>query len=174
MSSMSNTPPSHGLFTPHPLAVNVAVGRVEFAEHPARLITPALGSCVGVTIWDPILCTGAMGHVMLPVPGETSSSDDAKYACFAVPWMVQRMVENGSPKRRLQAKIAGGAAMFSRDSRIASIGDRNVEEVKRQLALMQVVLIAEDTGQGHARTVELVLDTGILLVHSHRFGTREI
>lgn len=64
--------------------------------------------------------------------------------------------------------------MFNRESLVSSIGLRNVEEARRQLALAQVRLTAEDTGQAHARTIELALDTGVLLVHSHRFGVREL
>lgn len=163
-----------GLFVAHPLSVNVGVGEVAFAEHPARLFTPALGSCVGVAIWDPLLHSGVMAHIMLPSPSDNGAQDNAKYATFAIPYMVRTMMDHGSLRRRLQAKIAGGSAMFSRDPGIATIGDRNVEAVKKQLALMQVALLAEDTGQGYARTVELVLDTGALLVHSHRYGTSEI
>lgn len=174
MPDSNNIPDRRILFIPHALAVTVPVGEIGYACHPARLLTPALGSCVGVAIWDPLLRTGALSHVMLPSLGDGLSAQDSKYATFAIPQMIERMVENGSPRRRLQAKIAGGAAMFSRDTGVASIGDRNVEEVKRQLVLMHVALLAEDTGQRHARTIELVLDTGILLVHSHHNGTREI
>ncbi len=163
-----------GIFSPHPMSVEVGVGEIAFAQDPARLFTPALGSCVGVAIWDSLLHTGVLAHVMLPAPCEGCATEDAKYASLAVPAMVQQMVDHGSLKRRLQAKIAGGAAMFSRDTAVASIGERNAEEVKRQLELMQVPLLAEDTGQGYARTVELVLETGVLLVHCHRYGTREI
>lgn len=166
--------PRFGLFVAHPLSVSVAVGEVAYAEHPARLLTPALGSCVGVAIWDPLLHSGVLSHVMLPSPGESGVHENPKYATFAIPYMVQCMVDHGSLRRRLQAKIAGGSAMFSRDPGIATIGDRNVEAVKNQLALMQVALLAEDTGQGYARTIELVIDTGVLLVHSHRYGTREL
>ena len=137
-------------------------------------MTQALGSCIGITLWDQSLRTGVLAHVMLPAPGDGSRGTSAKYVAFAVPEMVRMMVEAGSFKHRLVAKIAGGAAMFSRESLVASIGLRNVEEVKRQLALAQVRLAAEDTGQAHARTIELILDTGILLVHSHRFGVREL
>jgi len=174
MTEITPTPMRFGMLSPHPLSVEVGVGEIAFAEEPARLFTPALGSCVGVAIWDSLLHTGVLAHVMLPSPCEGCTTEDAKYASFAVPAMVQLMVDHGSLRRRLQAKIAGGAAMFSRDTAAASIGERNTEEVKRQLELMQVPLLAEDTGQGHARTVELVLETGVLLVHCHRNGTREI
>jgi chemotaxis protein CheD len=163
-----------GLFTPHPQSVEVGVAGISVAKHPARLMTPALGSCVGVALWDPLLHIGALAHVMLPATGDGTPSLTAKYAEFAVPEMVRQIIEAGALRRRVLAKIAGGAAMFTRESGMASIGDRNVEEVKRQLALQQIGIISEDTGQGHARTIELILDTGILLVHSHRYGTREI
>jgi len=163
-----------GLFTPSPASIEVGVSAIVFARHPARLMTPALGSCLGITLWDPSLRTGVLAHVMLPAPGDGTEGASAKYVEFAVPEMVRQMLEQGSFRHRLVAKIAGGAAMFSRESLVASIGLRNVEEAKRQLALAQVPLAAEDVGQAHARTIELALDTGILLVHSHRFGTREL
>jgi len=137
-------------------------------------MTPALGSCLGISMWDPSLRTGVLAHVMLPAPGDGTVGTSAKYVEFAVPEMVRLMLDGGSFRHRLVAKLAGGAAMFSRESLVASIGVRNIEEAKRQLALAQVPLVAEDTGQAHARTIELALDTGILLVHSHRFGIREL
>ncbi len=137
-------------------------------------MTPALGSCLGITLWDASLRTGVLAHVMLPTPGDGTRGANAKYVEFAVPEMVRLMMEAGSFRHRLVAKIAGGAAMFNRESLVASIGLRNIEEARRQLALAQVPLAAEDVGQSHARTIELVLDTGILLVHSHRYGVREL
>ncbi len=64
--------------------------------------------------------------------------------------------------------------MFRGDSPIASIGQRNVEEVRKQLVLQGVIVQAEDTGGSHARTIELHLDTGILLVRSYLYGIREL
>ncbi len=174
MTASSHPVIRKGLFTPNPLAVEVGVSALVFARHPSRLMTPALGSCLGISLWDPSMRTGVLAHVMLPAPSDGTPGTSAKYVEFAVPEMVRLMLEAGSFKHRLVAKIAGGAAMFSRESLVASIGVRNVEEAKRQLAHAQVPLVAEDTGQAHARTIELALDTGILLVHSHRFGTREL
>lgn len=174
MTESSHPTIRRGLFTANPLSVEVGVSQIVVASHPARLMTPALGSCLGITLWDPSLRVGALSHVMLPAPGDGTQGATAKYVQFAVPEMVRLMLEQGSFRHRLVAKIAGGAAMFSRESVVASIGLRNVEEAKHQLALAQIPLAAEDIGQAHARTIELALDTGILLVHSHRFGTREL
>lgn len=162
-------------FSPDPYLVEVSVGEALIAEHPNRLMTPALGSCVGVAIWDPHQHRGGLAHVMLPTPTNGAGREAfGRFASTAVPELVAMLVEAGSMRRRLQAKIAGGAAMFRGEAAIASIGQRNVAEVKRQLSLMSVELVAEDTGQGHARTVELLLDTGVLLVRSYKFGTREL
>jgi len=174
MTGCARPPLRSGLYIPNPRAVEVGVSSIEIARHPALLMTPALGSCIGITLWDASLRTGALAHVMLPSPGDGTQGGSAKYVEYAVPEMVRLMTEAGSFRHRLVAKIAGGAAMFNRESLVASIGLRNVDEAKRQLALAQIPLAAEDVGQAHARTIELALDTGILLVHSHRYGTRAL
>jgi len=157
------------------LRIEVGLGELAVGRHPSYLMTPALGSCVAVTMWDPILRQGSMAHVMLPSPPRSTLSGNAsRYAIYAVTEMVNNLKEAGSPHRRLVAKIAGGAAMFQSDGILASVGERNVEEVKRQLTLLKIPLFAEDTGERHARTVELHLDTGLLLVRSYLYGVKRL
>lgn len=163
------------LFEHDPNVVDIGVGEWAVATHPQMLLTQALGSCVGVTLWNHQARAGGMAHVMLPSPVDAASRGDMRrFATHAIPGMVERLRELGVPTRHLVAKLAGGASMFAGDSAIASIGDRNVEEVKRQLALLRIPIRAEDTGGNYARTIELHLDTGILLVRSYRYGIREL
>lgn len=158
-----------------PELVEVGIGELVIAESPKRLLTPALGSCVGLALYDSYASRGALSHIMLPSPGFNGElGTNGRFADFAVAELVRMMSEAGSPRRRLQAKIAGGAAMFRGDATIAHIGSRNVIEIKNQLALMSVPLVAEDTGEGYARTVELDLETGDLLVRSYQFGVRRL
>lgn len=155
--------------------VLVGVGELAIAEHPKTLVTQALGSCVGLTLWDPIRRAGGMAHIMLPTRGDTAAEGlRYRFAASAVPALVDLLADAGSPKRRLVAKLAGGAAMFGADTGGASIGARNIAQTKLELAEMGIPLRAEDTGGGHARTIELHMDTGILLVRSYVFGIREI
>lgn len=138
-------------------------------------MTPALGSCVGVGLYDPALKQGGLAHIMLPNALDTAMPGaEARFASFAIPEMVRLLGVAGSPRRRLVAKIAGGATMFRADATISQIGKRNVAEVKRQLTLLGIPLAAEDTGERHARTVELHLDTGLLLVRSYLYGVRRL
>ena len=50
----------------------------------------------------------------------------------------------------------------------------NVTEVKRELGLLNIPLHAEDTGNSHARTVELHLETGVFVVRSYRYGEKRL
>jgi chemotaxis protein CheD len=155
--------------------IEVGIGELAIAKTPKRLMTPALGSCVAVALFDPFACRGGLVHVMLP-HRQSGMPDDApeRFADTAIPLLVERLEEAGSVTRRLQAKIAGGAAMFHADGAIAGIGGRNVAEVKSQLALMSIPIMAEDTGEAHARTVEIDLRTGEFLVRSYQFGVKRL
>ncbi len=64
--------------------------------------------------------------------------------------------------------------MFKADSNLSNVGERNLEEVRHQLSLLRIPILAEDTGGSHARTVELRLDTGVLVVRSYMYGIREL
>jgi chemotaxis protein CheD len=156
-------------------AVLGGVGELSIAEYPQVLVTQALGSCVGLTLWDPIRRAGGMAHIMLPTLADTAAQGlRYRFATSAVPALVDMLADAGSPKRRLVAKMAGGAAMFGIEAGSASIGARNVAQTRLELQELGIPLRAEDTGGGHARTIELHLDTGILLVRSYVYGLREI
>lgn len=155
--------------------IEVGVGEFAVGVSPACLMTPALGSCVGVILYDPVGKRGGLAHVMLPKPLETSGGHDLdRFAEVAIPKMVEQLRALGTLQSRIVAKIAGGSAMFRADSILASVGERNVAEVKRQLALLRIPVLAEDTGGSHARTVELHLDTGVVVVRSYAMGAREL
>lgn len=156
-------------------ALVVGVGEIAVAEHPRVLVTQALGSCVGLSLWDPIRRAGGMAHVMLPTVSDSATEGlRYRFAESAVPALVDMLADAGSPKRRLVAKLAGGAAMFGADSQSASIGARNIAQTRHELERLGIPIRAEDTGGSHARTIELHMDTGILLVRSYVFGMREI
>ena len=160
----------------NPNHVVVGVGESACARKPQVLLTQALGSCVGVTLWDPRLNVGGMAHVMLPAaPAGEFTGRPHRFADIAIPELIEDLVSScGAVKRRLIAKIAGGSAMFKGDSGIDSIGGRNVAAVLEQIERAGLRVSSADTGGSHARTIELHLDSGILLVRSYIYGIREI
>lgn len=158
-----------------PNLLEIGIGQLIVAEAPKRLLTPALGSCVGVALYDAHAMRGGLSHIMLPsATGNGAAMHGGRFADQAIAKLVRMLDEAGSPRRRLRAKIAGGATMFRGEAPISTIGDRNVAEVKRQLTTMHIALEAEDTGESYARTIELELATGELIVRSYQFGVRRL
>ena len=158
-----------------PLHVVVGVGEIACGCEPQVLITQALGSCIGIALWDPRLKIAGLAHVMLPAaPGTDFKGARHRFADLAVPDLVERMIDQGAGRRRIVAKLAGGASMFRGESGTDTIGDRNVAAVRDQLERAGVPVSAHDTGGSHARTIELSPGTGILLIRSYTYGMHEI
>lgn len=154
--------------------VLVRTGELAMADHPEVLVTPALGSCVGVVLWDAFARRGGMAHIMLPHPSEFHlQTRGDRFASVAMPKLAKAL-SSGAARHRLVAKIAGGATMFGEDSGLANIGIRNVEAVRRELSTLNIPLVAEDIGGSHARSMEAHLDTGLVVVRSYNHGIKEL
>ena len=130
---------------------------------PDTITTIGLGSCVGIVIRDTMLKIGGMIHVMLPDSTVIkSNSNIAKFADTGIPELVRQMEAKGCVRRRMEAKIAGGAQMFAfqNKSELLGIGDRNVAASKKVLQELGIPLLAEDVGENYGRTVVFHPDTG--------------
>ncbi len=131
----------------------VKMAEIQVVRSPVLLKT-TLGSCVGVVLHDRRAHLGGLAHVMLP---SRCGRDDApgKYADTAVPALLRRMHELGSRQGDLTAFLAGGADMFSQctDGVIATIGQQNVQAVRKILSDLRIPISCEDTGGDHGRTV---------------------
>ena len=139
--------------------------------------TLGLGSCVGLTLYDPKIQIAGMAHIMLPSSeiARDGNVNVAKYADTAVPELIRRMLREGAELSRLIAKMAGGAQMFAfagNDS--MRIGARNVETCKALLSKQRIPLVAEDTGGNYGRTIELRCCDGMMNIRSVQKGVKEI
>ncbi len=136
--------------------ITVGISDLNVVKVPDQLITYALGSCVGICLYDKTVGIAGMAHIMLPSIAESGSKDNIyKFADSGIAELVKRMTSAGASKVRMVAKIAGGAQMFklSSTSLISNIGERNVTSVKRVLAAHGIRIIAEDTGLNYGRTI---------------------
>jgi len=144
-------------------------------HNPAVLVTIGLGSCVGISIRDPIARFGSLAHILLPSIKESNNKDNPlKFADSAIEIVVNSLLKKGCIKSRLEAKIAGGASMFSFGNSIMNIGERNVLAVKQKLKEMNIPLLASDTGANYGRTIEFNIASGVMSVKSALKGTKEI
>ncbi|HXJ42968.1 MAG TPA: chemotaxis protein CheD, partial [Bryobacteraceae bacterium] len=93
----------------------------------ASIVTYALGSCIAVTIHDPVARVGGMLHLMLP----ESSLDATKagrnpymFADTGIPLLFKKAYGAGAEKKRLVVRLAGGAQVMD-DAGVFNIGKRN-------------------------------------------------
>ena len=137
--------------------IKVGMADLNVCKAPDGLTTLGLGSCIGLTLYDPVTKIGGMVHYMLP-----------KFADTGIEELLKKVIAAGASKTRLVAKIAGGAKMFevSGLSDVGNIGARNAEAAKKILKEKGIRLVAEDTGLNYGRTVELHCDTGEFLIKS--------
>ena len=157
--------------------VKVGMADLQTSSHPGILTTLGLGSCVGVSLYDPISKIIGMAHVMLPLSTQArNNSNEAKFADTAIVKLVGDMIKLGARKEKIVAKLAGGAQMFSfnQSSDIMRIGSRNVAASKDKLEELKIPIISEDTGGTHGRTIELYSNDGRLLIKTIGFGLKQI
>ncbi len=155
----------------------VGISDYKLARNPHTFVTYALGSCVGICLYDKQLKIGGLAHIMLPESSMFSKKDinRMKFADTAIVDLIKELVKIGADRKRLTAKIAGGAQMFEvqQGSLVGTIGERNVASVKNILNSLRIPILAEDTGLNYGRTVYFNLDTGIMKVQSLSRSVRE-
>ena len=147
----------------------VGIADMKMASREGMLITYALGSCIGICIYDPVLRLAALVHVMLPLNMETGRKSPLKYADTGIRETLRQMEARGAKRNRVTAKIAGGARMFDvpGNGSLGNIGQRNIESVHMTLKKEGVRLLKEDVGGSVARTLLFDAATGQACVRSY-------
>lgn len=155
----------------------VGISDYKTGRAPSVLVTYALGSCVGICLYDRILKIGGLSHIMLPDSSMFFQNEinRMKFADTAILDLLNELSKKGADRRRITAKIAGGAQMFKvqEDSPIGAIGARNVKSVKNILADLRVPVLAEDTGADYGRTLYFDLETGTMRIQSLNRSVRQ-
>lgn len=149
--------------------VTVGISDLKIVKAPDILVTYALGSCVGICLYDPLTKVAGLSHIMLPNSKQSTTPGQIfRFADTAIPFMQKKMEIMGAQRARLTAKIAGGAQMFAAlsNSSIANIGDRNVVAVKEALAQLGIPIRAEDCGKNYGRTLYFDASTGVMRIKS--------
>ncbi len=155
--------------------IKVGMADLKTCVSPNGLITLGLGSCVGIAIRDPVTKIGGLVHVMLPdsTAIRNGQHNIAKFADTGIVELVVQMERMGADRRRMVAKIAGGAQMFAvENSSTMQVGRRNVEASIAVLGKLRIPILANDTGANYGRTVTFFPETGDF--HIRAVGKGEI
>ena len=136
------------------------------ADPLAMLVTYALGSCIGVTIFDPVARVGGMLHLMLPqasLSAEKAKKCPCMFADTGVPLLFTKAYELGAKKERMIVCAAGGSESLADEGHF-KIGSRNRTMLRKLFWKNNVLIAAEDTGGSHSRTMMLRLSDGLVTV----------
>lgn len=158
-----------------PATARHVVGISDFvvnASGAGTAVTHALGSCVAVCIWDPVVRVGGLLHFLLPDsrlnPGQAEHRP-ATFADTGLPLLFHAAYAQGLVKGRCRVSLVGGAEVSGlAGAGSFNVGKRNVLAARRLLWANGLLVHGDVTGGHIARSVVLELDTGRVVVLSGR------
>lgn len=143
--------------------VVVDISDMRLSKEPGEtLVTYSLGSCLGVSIYDPIAQVGGMIHCMLPlskIDFLKAQNNPAMFVDTGIPALFNAAYQMGARKDRIILKVAGGAQILD-DKMMFNIGKRNYTILRKILWKNEVLIASEDVGGSKARTMYLDIGTG--------------
>jgi len=132
------------------------------------IITYSLGSCLGVTIYDPIAKVGGMIHCMLAlskIDQKKASEKPAMFVDIGIPLLFKSAYELGAEKKRIKIKAAGCAQLMDPKG-MFKIGQRNHTVLKKLLWKNNMMVDGESIGESVSRTMILDIKTGVTKIKS--------
>lgn len=148
----------------------VGIGEFVVSAVADKMIaTHAVGSCIAVCVYDPVVSVAGMLHFLLPdssINPERAGKHPAAFADTGIPLLFQTAYRHGLVKQRAIVKLVGGAEMPQKTGGWFSTGRRNLLAARQMLWRNGVFIAAEDVGGKDARTVHLSVGSGRLQVYS--------
>jgi chemotaxis protein CheD len=144
----------------------VGISELLIGRQPDVLVTYALGSCLGIALFDPVSRVGGLLHVMLPesqIDPAKARSIPAMFVDTGVPLLFRTCYAAGAVKERILVKVAGGANTHDAGD-FFQVGKRNFLKLRQLLWKNGVLLNASDVGGTQSRTMSIDLSTGEVLV----------
>lgn len=145
-------------------------GEIFIGREPVH-ITTVLGSCVAVTLLDPVAAIGGMNHYLMDGAPGSAEANPLRYAEPAVETLIARMVIAGASERRLVAKVFGGAQLSPRPQLAhLRIGERNIAAARRLLGERGIEIKASALGGTIGRKIIMESHSGNVWVKELKNG----
>jgi chemotaxis protein CheD len=152
----------------------VRMGEASASNTPGDVLACiGLGSCIGLALVDRGRGVAALAHVMLPESSQPDPPQPHKFADLAVPALIDLALAHGAGRTRLEACLAGGAAMFQFGGSGQDIGARNAHAVTRLLEVARVPVRATATGGGKGRTLRIRVNSDLAITVREAGGQEE-
>ena len=156
------------LLNPHATTsvIPVGVADLKYSAQPNAIIsTVGLGSCLGVTCYDPVSKAGGMLHAMLPSARKHRQMDPviAMYLDTGIPELLRAVQRLGGDPRRCELKIFGGAQILQ-STDYFNIGRQNIDMMREIAAEYRLFISLWEVGGQLNRTIKLHLEDGRVLL----------
>ena len=129
---------------------HVVQGHQKVSGDPGSMLTTILGSCVAACIWDPKSGVGGMNHFLLPGKLDEAGEGE-RLGVHAMELLINEMLSHGAAKRRLEAKVFGGANM---NTALKDVGALNAAFARQFLTREGIAVVGECLGGRLARRVQ--------------------
>ena len=137
-------------------------------DNPDMLITYALGSCLGITVYDFRLKRAGLLHSMLPdssIDRNKAVGNPYMYVDSGMKALLDNFYRSGSQKNNLIIRAAGGSSSkVKEEDDFFKIGHRNFLSLRKYLWNEGLMLKAYDVGGYGSRTVTLEVENGKMLI----------
>ncbi len=133
--------------------IHIVQGEYKVESDAHITLTTILGSCVAACLWDPIAGLGGMNHFLLPGIDQSNQQPGAamRYGVHAMELLVNKLLQNGADRRRLQAKLFGGARMIKG---LTDIGDLNAAFAERFLHAEGISVVGGSLRGNYGRRIQ--------------------
>ncbi len=145
----------------------VQIADMKMTKTHGELITYALGSCIGISLYDRKTKLTALIHIMLPEHHKAVEKANVfKFADTAITETLRKMQMLGTNKENISCTIAGGASMFNTrpNSRLSYIGENNIKAVIKKLGEEEIHITNSEVGGKVARTMSVNARTGTVTI----------
>jgi chemotaxis protein CheD len=141
----------------------VSISDAKTSRDPAdTIVTYSLGSCIGVTMFDPVAKVGGMLHFQLPsasLDANKAAANPSMFADSGTAHLLKKLETLGADRKRMKVKLAGGAAMLN-DNSMFNIGRRNHAAIRKVLWQNGLLIDGEDVGGTAPRNLYLQIADG--------------
>ncbi len=160
-----------GASTPSGRRIVIGIGEIAVSNGASDvLVTHALGSCIAVCLWDPVVRAAGMLHFLLPEAKLNPARAAAQPGTFAdtgIPLLYDSLLPYGVNRKRCTVRLIGGAEMAASDVNPGfQIGKRNALAAKSILWKAGLFVTNALVGGRDVRTVVLEAGTGVIRVTS--------
>lgn len=154
--------------------VRVGIGELAVSANPDDVLTTiALGSCVAVCLFDPVVRVGGLLHFLLPeskLNADRARTQPAAFADTGIAALFHAAYALGAQKKRCRVRLVGGAEIAATSTNgtddVFQVGRRNVLAARAVLWRNGTLINRELVGGTSARTITMAVADGRVAVKS--------